>query len=51
MDIGDFIFLNHKINQNAYELAKNEIIFPIGISSENSITIQLTSPKDYSKKW
>ena len=24
MDFGDFIFLNHKINQNAYELAKNE---------------------------
>jgi hypothetical protein len=51
MDVGDFIFLNHKINLNAYELAKNEIIFPIGVSSENSITIQLISHKDYSKKW
>jgi hypothetical protein len=30
---------------------QNEIIFPIGVSSENSITIQLTNPKDYSKKW
>jgi hypothetical protein len=24
MDVGDFIFLNHKINQNAYELSKKE---------------------------
>jgi len=32
-------------------IMENEIIFPIGASSENSITIQLTSPKDYSKKW
>jgi hypothetical protein len=33
------------------KIMQNEIIFPIGVSSENSITIQLTSPKDYSKKW
>jgi hypothetical protein len=32
-------------------IMENEIIFPIGASSENSITIQLISPKDYSKKW
>jgi hypothetical protein len=33
------------------KIMENEIIFPIGISNENSITIQLTSQKDYSKKW
>ena len=32
-------------------IMENEIIFPIGAFSENSITIQLISPKDYSKKW
>ena len=33
------------------KIIENEIIFPIGVSSEKSITIQLTSHKDYSKKW
>jgi hypothetical protein len=33
------------------KIIQNEIIFPIGTSSENSLTIQLTSSKDYSKKW
>ena len=33
------------------KIMENEIIFSIGASIENSITIQLTSPKDYSKKW
>lgn len=32
-------------------IMENEIIIPIGASSENSITIQLTNKKDYSKKW
>jgi len=33
------------------KIMQNEIIFPIGVSNKNSITIQLTNPKDYSKKW
>jgi hypothetical protein len=33
------------------KIMQNEIIFPIGVSNQNSITIQLTSPKDYSNKW
>ena len=33
------------------KIMQNEIIFPIGVSNQNSITIQLTSQKDYSKKW
>lgn len=33
------------------KIMQNEIIFPIGVSNNNSITIQLTSPKDYSKQW
>jgi hypothetical protein len=33
------------------KIMQNEIIFPIGESNENSLTIQLTSHKDYSKKW
>jgi hypothetical protein len=33
------------------KIIQNEIIFPIGVSNENSITIKFTSTKDYSKKW
>jgi hypothetical protein len=33
------------------KIMQNENIFPIGESNENSLTIQLTSHKDYSKKW
>jgi hypothetical protein len=33
------------------KIMQNEIIFPIGESNENSLTIRLTSHKDYSKKW
>ena len=40
-----------QIFRNVEKIMENEIIFPIGVSSENSITIQLTNPKDYSKKW
>jgi hypothetical protein len=32
-------------------IMENEIIIPIGASGENSITVQLTGPKDYSNKW
>ena len=40
-----------QIFRDVHRIMQNEIIFPIGESSENSITIKLTSPKDYSKKW
>ena len=40
-----------QIFREVRRIMQNEIIFPIGVSSENSITIQLTNPKDYSKKW
>ena len=40
-----------QIFRNVRKIMENEIIFPIGTSNENSITIQLTSRKDYSKKW
>lgn len=40
-----------KIFHNVEKIMQNEIIFPIGISTQNSITIQLTNSKDYSKKW
>jgi hypothetical protein len=33
------------------KIMENEIIIPIGASSENSLTIQLSNQKDYSKKW
>jgi hypothetical protein len=40
-----------QIFRNVEKIMKNEIIFQIGFSSENTLTIQLTNPKDYSKKW
>jgi hypothetical protein len=40
-----------QIFREVHRIMQNEIIFPIGVSCENSITIQLTSHKDYSKKW
>jgi hypothetical protein len=40
-----------QIFREVRRIMQNEIIFPIGVSNKNSITIQLTSPKDYSKKW
>ena len=40
-----------QIFRMVHRIMQNEIIFPIGVSSENSITIQLKSHKDYSKKW
>jgi len=40
-----------QIFRNVEKIMENEIIFPIGASSENSITIQFISQKDYSKKW
>ena len=40
-----------QIFRMVHRIMQNEIIFPIGAYSENSITIQITSPKDYSKKW
>jgi hypothetical protein len=40
-----------QIFRMVHRIMENEIIFPIGVSSEKSITIQLTGPKDYSKKW
>lgn len=40
-----------QIFRDVHRIMQNEIIFPIGASNENFITIKLTSPKDYSKKW
>jgi hypothetical protein len=40
-----------QIFRMVHRIMQNEIIFPIGVSNQNSITIQLTGPKDYSKKW
>jgi hypothetical protein len=40
-----------QIFRHVRKIMENEIIFPIGNSSENSITIKLINQKDYSKKW
>ena len=40
-----------QIFRMVHRIMENEIIFPIGASSENSITVQFTNSKDYSKKW
>jgi LmbE family N-acetylglucosaminyl deacetylase len=40
-----------QIFQEVSRIMQNEIIFPIGASTGNTITIQLTNQKDYSKKW
>ena len=40
-----------QIFRDVHRIMQNEIIFPIGDSNENTLTIQLTSPKDYSNKW
>lgn len=40
-----------QIFRRVKRIMENEIIFPVGVSNENSITIQLTNNKDYSKKW
>lgn len=40
-----------QIFRMVHRIMQNEIIFPIRESNENSLTIQLTSHKDYSKKW
>jgi hypothetical protein len=45
----DVYFL--QIFRMVHRIMQNENIFPIGESNENSLTIQLTSHKDYSKKW
>ena len=40
-----------QIFREVRRIMQNEIIFPIEVSNQNSITIQLTNQKDYSKKW
>ena len=40
-----------QIFREVRRIMENEIIFQIGDSNKNSITIQLTNQKDYSKKW
>jgi len=40
-----------QIFREVSRIMENEIIFPIGASNENSITIQLTTHKNYSKQW
>lgn len=40
-----------QIFRNIEKIMENEIIFQIGVSNENSITVYFINNKDYSKKW
>jgi hypothetical protein len=40
-----------QIFNNVKKIMNNEIIFPIGTSNQNSLTIEIKNCKDYSKNW